>query len=83
VRKNRWVVGRQRVSRGHDTGNTVSVHLANNTMRKQTVISLEKNNVTEDETAYFLPLDNQDIARENRRKHACPEDADAGRAGEL
>lgn len=83
MRKNRWVNVRQRISRGHDARNTVSVHPGNNTVRKQAVISLEKNNITWNELAYFLPLDNQDIARENGRKHTCPEDADASLTGEL
>jgi hypothetical protein len=46
VRKNRWVIVRQRVSSGHDAGNPVSVQLADDTMRKDALISLEKNNIT-------------------------------------
>jgi hypothetical protein len=46
VRKNWRVNVRQRVSRGHHARNTVSVHAGNNTVSKQAVIPLEKNNVT-------------------------------------
>jgi hypothetical protein len=67
--KNRRVVFIQRVTACHQAGTALAPRTYN-AVRKEAIVAGEQNNVTGDHLVQFLPLNFQDIARQNTRKHA-------------
>ena len=67
---NRWIILREGVAAGDPSDLALLLALSNHAMDKEAALSYDQRDVTDSDMFSRIALDDQEIARPDRRKHA-------------